>query len=235
MGEAGIRVPSVLFGGWKRVSILLLGTLAVLLTGCSSGKSKKAATEAINKGLKRELVMMSIDIGRVGEKCGDIPAFVTRKDLTTQTDYQALQKAGLITITPDGPDFWRVELVDPKPSVVEALKKVPHRLIDGCDSMRFAFIVASKAVAEIVSIHEITSEKAEAEYTWKWALYPTGVKLIDKLTQPELVQVNANLEDARGFNHPDPTFNLVDMVQSSTPRPGKKMLKKSEDGWLLDE
>jgi hypothetical protein len=29
----------------------------------------------------------------------------------------------LITIAPDGPGFWKVELVNPKPEVVEHLKK----------------------------------------------------------------------------------------------------------------
>jgi hypothetical protein len=86
-----------------------------------------------------------------------------------------------------------------------------------------------------VNIHEITSEKAEAEYTWKWTLTPVSVKLIDKLSQPELIQVNANLEDLHYHYRPDPTFNLADMVQSGTPRPGKTMLKKSGDGWMLDQ
>jgi hypothetical protein len=218
-----------------KVASLLIFTFAVLMAGCSGGKSKDAATKAINQGLKRELVMIPISLGRVGDKCGNEPAFVTTKDLTAQTNYHSLQKAGLITIATDGPEFWRVELVDPKPSVVEALKKAQHRVIDGCDSVGFSFTVAAKAVADIMKIHEITSQKAEAEYTWKWVLYPAGVKLVDKLSQPELIEVNANLEDAHRHYRPDPTFNLADMVQSSTPHPGRKMLKKSGDGWVLDE
>lgn len=241
---------AVLSNGWRKshmfwresVSVkvirsvgLLLVIFVGLLSGCSGGKDKKAATEAINQGLKRELVMVPISVGRVGDKCGDEPAFVTAKDLTAQTNYHSVQKAGLVTIATDGPDFWKVELVDPKPVVLENLKKARHNTRDGCDAVAFSFLVAAKSVADIVSIHEVTDQKSEVEFTWKWALAPAGVKLVDKLTQQEIVQLNANLQDAHRNYRPDPTFNLADMVLSSTPHPGKKTLKKSGDGWLLDE
>jgi hypothetical protein len=99
----------------------------------------------------------------------------------------------------------------------------------------FIFTVASKDVAEIQNIHEITSQKAEVEYTWKWTLNPSGVRLVDNLTQPELIEVNASLQAVDLHRQPNPTFNLADMVQSATPHPGKAMLKKSGDGWVLDE
>jgi hypothetical protein len=222
---------------WCRVKALvsLLAVSSLLLTGCSSGKSKKAATEAINKGLRREGDVLFIFLGRVSHKCTPIVGLDENQDLTTETNFHAAQKAGLITITPDGPGFWKVELVNPRPDLVETLKKVQPVVRDGCEFVSFSFTVASKSVADVVNIHEITSEKAEVEYTWKWALTPAGVKLVDNLTQPELIQVNAKLEDVHHHYRPDPTFNLADMVQSSTPRPGKKMLKKSGDGWLLDE
>jgi phosphoribosylanthranilate isomerase len=118
---------------------------------------------------------------------------------------------------------------------VEHLKKAKHTVRDGCDSVGFIFTAASKAVAEIQNIHEITSQKAEVEYTWKWMLDPSGVELVDHLTQPDLIEVNANLQEVELHRRPNPTFNLADMVQSATPRPGKAMLKKSGDGWILDD
>ncbi|HEY2363704.1 MAG TPA: hypothetical protein VGK36_21485, partial [Candidatus Angelobacter sp.] len=36
-----------------------------------------------------------------------------------------------------------------------------HTVRDGCDSVAFFFTVASKAVAEIQNIYEITSQKTE--------------------------------------------------------------------------
>jgi hypothetical protein len=233
MRKAGM--PGVRFGGWRRNNTLLLSiiTSALLLAGCSSGQSKKAAVEALNKGQQREPVMLFISVGRLSQSCSDIIGFEKEEDLRNVTNFRAAQKAGLITIAPDGPGFWKVELVNPKPEAVEALKKAKHTVRDGCDSVEFVFRVASKAVAEILNIHEITSQKAEVEYTWEWTLNPSGVKLVDNLTQPELIEINANLQGRR--RQPNPTFNLADMVQSATPHPGKAMLKKSGDGWVLDE
>jgi len=227
------------FGMTERRSIRVLAFLVVisslLLTGCSSGKSKEAAVEALNKSWRREDVMLFVFVGRVSERCTPIVGLEKDGDLTKMTNFRAAQKAGLITITPDGTGFWKVEVVNPSPKLIALLNKVPHTVKDGCDWVAYSFSVGSKVVSEIANIHEITGEKAEAEYTWKWALTPAGVKLVDKLSQPELIQVNANLEDLHHHYRPDPTFNLADMVESSTPRPGKKMLKKSGDGWVLDE
>ena len=82
-----------------------------LLAGCSGGKDKKAAFEAISESVERDAAGLSVDLGRVGDPCGDIPAFATTPDLTAQTGYYSARKAGLITITPDGSNFWKVELV----------------------------------------------------------------------------------------------------------------------------
>lgn len=219
-----------------KVLVSFLVTFFLLLTGCSSGKRKKAAAEALNQGLRREAVVMVVSLGHVGYKCGNIPAFTDEnEDLTTLTRFHSAQRAGLVTITPDGPGFWKVELVDPKPGVLESLKKAKHNVTAGCDSIPFAFIVAWKSVADIVNFHEITSEKAEAEFTWKWVLAPAGIKLVDSLSEQERIQLNANLESPILRYTQDPTFSLVDMTQSSTPRPGKKTLKKSGDGWVLDQ
>jgi hypothetical protein len=226
-------------GKWFRSKasfwLLSIITSFLLLAGCSSGQNKKAAVEALNKGLHREKVGLFISIGRLSQSCSDINGFEKDTDLTAVTNFRAAQKAGLITIAPDGPGFWKVELVNPKPEVVEHLKKAKHTVRDGCDSVGFIFTVASKAVAEIQNIHEITSQKAEVEYTWKWMLDPSGVELVDHLTQPDLIEVNANLQEVELHRRPNPTFNLADMVQSATPRPGKAMLKKSGDGWILDD
>jgi hypothetical protein len=234
MGNERIEM---LRGKWfqNKASFLLLSliTSALLLAGCASGQSKQAAVEALNKGWHRDAVMMFIRVGRLSQSCSDIIGFEKDEDLTKVTNFRAAQKAGLITIAPDGPGFWKVELVNPKPKVVENLKTIKHTVRDGCDSMGFVFPVASKAVAEVLQIHEITSQTAEVEYTWKWMLDEPGVKLVDNLTHPELIELNAKLQDR---NHQAiPTFNLADMTQSGTPHPGKATLKKSGEGWVMDE
>jgi hypothetical protein len=214
-----------------RALVSLLISL-LLLTGCSGGQDKKAAIEAINKGMRKEALSVHVLLGRVSPKCAPIVHARGNQDLTTVTDYQAAEKGGLISMTPDGPGFWKVELVNPKPGLVEALKNSHRYGKDGCDYVLFNFSVAEKSVADI-NLHEISSEKAEAEFTWKWVLTPLGVRLVDSLNAQQRAQVNADLETSRLQS--DPTFDLSDITQSSSPHPGKKSLKKSADGWVLDE
>jgi hypothetical protein len=205
----------------------------LLLAGCSGPKDRKAAAEAVNKSLKRDAVQLLVFIGRVSEKCAPIN-LDENQDLSTRPEYHAAQKAGLISITPDGPGFWKVDLLNPKPAVIENLKKVQHNVKDGCDDLYFGFTVASKT-ADIVSLHKVTDEEAEAEFTWKWKLEPAGVKLVDGLSQQERYQVTPCLEVVSRRGKRDPSFNLGTMDQSSTPQSGKVALKKSGDGWVVDE
>jgi hypothetical protein len=172
-------------------------------------------------------------IGRVSEKCAPL-SLDENQDLSTRPEYHAAQKAGLISITPDGPGFWKVDLVNPNPKLVENLKKVQHNVKDGCDDLYFGFVVASKT-ADIVSLHKVTDEKTEADFTWKWKLEPAGVKLVDALSQQERNQTTPYLEVVSRRGKRDPSFDLGNMDQSSTPQPGKMALKKSGDGWVIDE
>lgn len=215
--------------------ISLTITFSILTAGCSHRQNEKAAIEAINNGLKREPIALYVFLGRVGRKCTPIVALDDDKDLTAVTNFHAAQKAGLITITPDGPDFWKVELVDPKPELVEFLKKFHYNVKDGCNDIQFNFGVATKSVSEIVQIREITAEKAEAEFKWNWKLSQAGEKLVNALSQRERVDVNGTLELVRHRLHGDPTFNLADMTFTSAPHPGKVTLKKSGEAWVLDE
>lgn len=214
------------------VNLLLLGLAAGFLLGCSGSKDKKAAIEAINKGMRKEALSLHVLVGRVSPRCAPIVHASDNQDLPAVTEYQAAEKGGLISITPDGPGFWKVELVDPKPGLVEALKNAHHYGQDGCDYISFGSSVAEKSVADII-LHEIGSEKAEAEFTWKWTLTPFGTRLVDNLSAQQRAQVNGKLGTARLQS--DPTFDLADITQSSALHPGKKPLKKSGDEWVLDE
>lgn len=222
--------------GSSRVSMVLALLLAVslLFTGCSGGKDKQAAAEAVNKGLRRDALRLLVYIGRVSEKCTPIVGLDENQDLTTVTEYHAAQKAGLISITPDGPGFWKVDLVNPKPEIVEHLKTVTHHPKGGCDALLWAFSVASKT-ADVVNVRKVTDQKAEVDFTWKWLLEPDGVKLVDALTEQERNQTNPYLEVVSRRGKHDPSFRLGNMTQSSAPQPGTKTLKKSGDGWVVDE
>src|ERR1051325_11974976 len=102
----------------------------------------------------------------------------------------------MISITPDGPGFWKVEPVNPTPALVEFLKKAHYSGKDGCDYILLGFTVAEKSVAEI-NLHEIGSGKTEAEFTWKWGLTPFGTRLVDNFNAQQRAHLNVNLETAR--------------------------------------
>src|SRR5262249_26466693 len=126
------------------------------------------AFEAISESVERDAAGLSVDLGRVGDPCGDIPAFATTPDLTAQTGYYSARKAGLITITPDGSNFWKVELVTGDRELLARLAKDKHNQQNGCNSVPFFFFVAVRSMSELVNLQKITDEKSEAEFTWKW-------------------------------------------------------------------
>jgi hypothetical protein len=236
MRQAGIRIRTGLKrsagANIIRVPSLVLVILLIFTAGFSNETDTKAITDALNLSMNKDSIKLVYAIGRVTGKC---TAFGKQDPIPAQIDFMAAQKAGLVTIAPDGPDFWKVELANAKPQVLENLKKAKYNEKDGCRSLTMLDTVATKSFVDIKSIYEVTTQKSEVEFTWKWVLAPTGVKLIDNLSQKELAQLNDNLRNPALLMRHDETFNLTDIRQSTTPRPGKKMLKKSGDGWVLDE
>lgn len=219
-------------GNISRMSGVSIVGLLIFAAGFSDGKDTKAITDALNLSMNKDSIKLVYLIGRVNGKCG---SFTKLEPIPAQIDFIAAQKVGLVTIAPDGPDFWEVELANAKPQVLENLKKARYNEKDGCRSLGMLDTVATKSVVEVKNIYEVTSQKSEVEFTWKWVLAPTGVKLIDNLSQKELSQLNSNLRNPALLMQHDETFNLTDIRQSSTPRSGKKMLKKSGESWVLDE
>jgi len=211
--------------------LFIIGLL-IFTVGFSNESDTKAITDALNTSMSKDSIKLVYMIGRVNGKCGN---YTTLEPIPAQTDFIAAQKAGLVTIAPDGPDFWKVELVNAKPQVLENLKKAKYNEKDGCRSLTMFDTVATKSVVEVKNIYEVTSLKSEVEFTWKWVLAPSGVKLIDNLSQKELSQLNGNLKNPALLMRHDETFNLMDIKQSTTPRPGKMMLKKSGESWILAE
>jgi hypothetical protein len=131
--------------------------------------------------------------------------------------------------------FGTLSWANAKPQVLENLKKAKYNEKDGCRSLGMLDTVATKSVVEIKNVYEVTSQKSEVEFTWKWVPAPTGIKLIDNLSQKELSELNDHLKNPALLMRHDTTFNLMDMKQSTMPRSEKKMLKKSGESWILAE
>jgi hypothetical protein len=227
MRQAAIKTRNI-----GKLSGLFIVALLIFAVGFSDGKDTKAITDALNLSMSKDSIKLVFAIGRVNGKCGN---FIKREPIPAQIDFIAAQKAGLVTIAPDGPDFWDVEPANAKPQVLENLKKAKYTEKDGCRFLTTFDTVATKSVVEVKNVFEVTGQKSEVEFTWKWVLAPTGIKLIDNLSQKELSELNGNLRNPALFMKNDETFNLMDMRQSTTPRSEKKMLKKSGENWALAE
>lgn len=223
-------------GRLRRLGIIGIFPFLVFgpLTGCSHGRVEKAAVETLNQAFKRDPLVLSLDIGRVSQQCAPIPGLVYTPELTNVIEYRAAQKAGLINITQAGPGFWKVELINPSPKLAAILAKARHIMKGGCDYQIIALTVASKSVVDLVSLQPITSEKSDVVFTWKWTLQPDGVKLVDKLSEQERLQLAPHIERVNPLLH-QTTFNLGDMTASTTPHQDKVTLRKSGDDWVVDE
>lgn len=227
MRQVGTRTRNL-----SRLSGLFIIVLLIFTVGFADGKDTKAITDVLNLSMNKDSIKLVYLIGRVNGKCS---SFTKLEPIPAQIEFMAAQKAGLVTIAPDGPDFWDVELANAKPQVLENLKKAKYNEKDGCRSLAMFDTVATKSVVEIKNVYEVTSQKSEVEFTWKWVLAPTGTKLIDNLSQKELSELNDHLKNPALFMRHDTTFNFMDMRQSTMPRSEKKMLKKSGESWALSE
>jgi hypothetical protein len=238
-GSAETRFSSglkILHHGARAIAMVLVPLLLLVPLASSSDTNREAVTAVLNQGLDKELVFFQLTIGRVGDNCGNREPYGHKiQPLPTMVRFHAAQKAGLVKIAPDGPGFWKVEVVDPRPGVLENLQKRKHETDNGCDSVPVIMSVATRTVVEIIKIQEITSEKSEVAFTWKWKLTAFGEKLVNSLTEQERRELNAYIHPLHDPVNPDPTFDFTDLTTSLAPKSGKKALKKAGGSWILDE
>ena len=206
--------------------------LFVLLSGCSGGLSRKAAGRAIeNSG---GAIMMGVTYGRLGTKCADEEKHVKNQDPATDIVHVASSAAELIRVTPDGPNFWKVELTGGKPSRPPV--RTSYRFVaNGCDYEGILITLANQSVMDVGSINQITDSTAEAEYTWKWALTPAGAKIVDRLSLSQLAELDQAIGNNFLHDREESYFALADMGRSTSPHQSRATLKKSNDGWQVAE
>lgn len=209
----------------KAAAFLLLTVLA-FVPGCSGKKNQKSLIDVLNKSMGHDRVMLYLPLGREGQACSDLK--LEPKPVPDQVVYAAAQKAGLITIKPDGPDFWKIESVEISPAMAEVLKRAAHNTKDGCDSIGISSTIAYKAASEIQNIRKVDDDQSEVEFTWKWTLTPYGAKFVNKLSQQELVALNGHLNNPSLNEQSGPTFNIADMAHTGAVQTAKKILSKYE-------
>jgi len=94
-----------------------LSALLGLLLGCSSGKlDRKIATKEIQSHFNGNQSTIVVEVGRVSSHCAYVKkdGSEVTQDLNPETSLRAVVaiKAGYVSATPDGAEFWRVNLTD---------------------------------------------------------------------------------------------------------------------------
>lgn len=214
------------------VRLALILTLAVSAWG--ENLSSATAAEIIDKSLKGTMVGVTLELGRVGTRCASEAADVYNYNPSKKIEFIAAEKAGVIKITPDGAEFWKVEPVDPKPPFVEAMKKVPHKVANGCDYQRFSFLVARKSIVDVARVNPLTEDTAEVEFSWRWVPTVPFAKLAEQLSPDQQKELEAYFSRIVPPQN-DPHFSVSDIRSNAQPGYGKRTLKKSDNGWRLTD
>jgi hypothetical protein len=213
-----------------RIAALLL--LSVLI-GCSSKMmDNKTAEEKMTRSLRTDRYSLFMQIGRVGSNCGSdsVQGIELTKNLTpTSSEVTLAAKAlGYITIVPDGPNFWKVELTEKGKSAIDR-KPYGKTTENGCDYQQVNLPLATR---ELVKITGITADEnnPEVEYLWRWKPTEFGEALREGGAAFVVLTPDQRSELVQGMmgGHPDLPIPVPpgDFVAKGVTR-----FKKFTDGW----
>jgi DNA-binding MarR family transcriptional regulator len=216
-----------------------------LMAGCSGVPSQESALASINSSYGASPRSLTFKIGRVGPNCyflssgQQVPA-----DLTPQRDMPLtiLERAGYVTVTPDGKDFWKVELsekgraLQAKHEQVFLREPYGHETGNGCDYYQVDLPVA-RAVAVQISAMRPGESSCEYDFSWHWQ--PTELasfleqdsEIFSKLTPQQKEQLSKQA-NAYGDSPPLPLpfpANAGNVLAKRTA-----IFRKHDKGWSFD-
>ncbi len=159
----------------RKVGIVLL----LVLVGCSSNKlDNRTATNVIRSPLAHDQNTIVTDIGRVGATCVyTLDGEERPTDLSPEWSPErfAAEAVGYLSVTPDGPGFWKVALTEKGKAFVLG-KPNPQPPLKGCDYQQVSFLLATPELVEVTGV--TADENApEVEYLWKWNITDFGREL----------------------------------------------------------
>lgn len=151
----------------------------LVLAGCSSNKlNNKTAAKVIRSPLAQDQNTIVTDIGRVGATCVyTLDGEEQPIDLSPERSPErfAAEAIGYLSVTPDGPGFWRVALTEKGKSFVLG-NPAPRSALKGCDYQSVTFLLATPELVEVTGV--TADENApEVEYLWKWNVTDFGREL----------------------------------------------------------
>jgi hypothetical protein len=159
-------------------------------------------------------------VGRIGPAC--------LLDPTTDLAYVAARKAGIISVTPDGGGFWKVDLV----GVMPQDKPDSNQPSEGCDYHGVVEPLATRSVAQVSRVQQLSDGTAEADLAWEWSLTSHGRQLVNALSHSELKDLDAYIRNPLA-GEAGASFHLADVSASTAPHTTKRTLKRSPEGWRL--
>jgi len=162
----------------RKVALLMM---LAILAGCSRNTlDKKTAAELIQKVYDKDYAAIMTDVGRLGSSCemiSDDGRSSWTEDLTPSKNATvvALQSLGYVTVTPDGPGFWRVELTE-KGKALSHGDLLPTATRNACKAQNVEFLLGTR---EVIKATDIAGDEktATVEYSWKWKTTELGQAL----------------------------------------------------------
>ncbi len=217
----------VIMSAVQRLNLAVVGlSLLLFLAGCSR-MDRSQVSRAIQLEMRiHGQIYLYLDIGRIGN-CETIDPRYSPEPYVLHPDpetipYVAAQKAGLVTITQDGNDYWKVELTDLGRSLSEKPALDRRETKNGCDYHSVHFPVAKKELVEVSSVRG-DSERTEAEYKWKWKSLEAATRLKASLSQAQIRTMNFYLETA---SHKNDRFDLSGAGQDEPVISGEMSFEK---------
>jgi hypothetical protein len=161
----------------KKACILLL----CILAGCSGTMSNSTAADAIRSHFAEDRLFVLLNVGRVGVDCVfKINGKEVHFDWTPEKETSTVTAvaAGYLTVTPDGPGFWKVALTEEGTAAMKAAGEMlgAPETGNGCVTQSFQLAIASP---ELVQVTGVTADESapEVEYTWRWKAAELGASL----------------------------------------------------------
>ncbi|HWX56668.1 MAG TPA: hypothetical protein VN176_18950 [Verrucomicrobiae bacterium] len=210
------------------------------LLGCSTGALDRDAALKKIKAKTEGDIELRVAAGRVGSHCGFFELggqkSINNTDPTTEIAAIVAVKAGYVTVTPDGKDYWQVNLTE-KGRASMTHESFGHTVSAGCNYQYVKFLVARDQAVEVRGVAAATNDgtMCEVHYVWKWVSSDLGKSLQEdgsvykQLTPQQQKELRGDLNASAWAKQ----WLEIPIPSEANLKPGRATFKKFDDGWRL--
>lgn len=209
--------------------------------GCSSGSlDRKTAAQAIQERFKDDITGMMVQVGRVGAHCAspEKDGSQTPEDLTPEKHVEIVIAglAGYLTVTPDGPDFWRLTLTDKGRAAASKMEHFrladDHNTLNSCDYRTFMFPVAAMEILKVTGISG-EQDARMVDFEWRWNPTEFGEMLRESGSIYQKLTPEQRKKRIFVFNPTDIAHVEIPVPPDDAVQSAHLPFKKYDDGWRL--